>query len=103
MDFNSLIDKGIELKTNGKTNLALDTYKQALDVAENDQERERVWGLVLHIHTDKMLATLIEISEICNVPVPALPFNWVFGTNTFNPGSNDLANYTKPDKESLFR
>ena len=103
MDFNSLIEKGIKLKEDGQTNLALDMYKQALEKAGTDQEREIVWTYVLHIHTDKMLATLMKIAEIRNTPVSALPWNWVFGTNTFSHQSNELPNYVKPNNESLFR
>ena len=111
MTFEELCDRGRELKESGKTNLALDTYKQAFDIAKNDGEKIRVWNLILHIHTDRMLAVLIEVAELSNVNVCDLKttngerFEWIFGTNVFGPESNGprIEGYVRPSKDSLFR
>lgn len=112
MNFTDLIKKGIEHKESGQTNLALDLYKQALDVAETNQEKAKVWEYILHIHTDKVLATLIKIAETFDCSVSDLKssetgeqFEWIFGTNRFTQGNNapNIKGYVKPNDESLFR
>ena len=112
MTFEELRNEGERLKISGDTNLALNTYKQALDIAKTDKEMCEIWNLILHIHTDKMLAVLIEIAELHNTKVYDLKytntdehFEWVFGTNRFGPESNNplIKDYVRPNKESLFR
>lgn len=111
MSFQELIEKGKKAKEIGKTKQAMDLYRQAFDLTETDNDKKDVWTLVLHIHTDKMLATLIEIAEVYNTTVSELmsesgkSFNWIFGTNNFKPGSNDtnIKGYVRPNKNDLFR
>ncbi len=112
MNCDELIKKGIKAKENRDTNLALSLYKQALDAAETDKEKAKVWQYILHIHTDKMLSTLMKIAEVYDTTVYELKmrdsdkrFEWVFGTNWFVEGSNkpNLEGYTRPNDESLFR
>ena len=105
MNFKELIEKGMKKKEQGDTNLAIGLYKDAFDIAENDTEKLQVWDLILHIHTDKMLAVLIEIAEIRNCNVSDIKSEWVFGTNVFEKESNNpkIDGYVRPNKESLFR
>ena len=112
LSFRDLIEKGKGHKESGQTNLALDVYKQALNKADTDLEKEEVWRYVLHIHTDKMLAALIKIAEVFNCSVSDLKnsetgeqFEWIFGTNRFKQGCNNpnIEGYVKPNDSSLFR
>jgi len=113
MEFRELIDKGNQLKQSRQTNLALDTYKQALSISQDDAQEKEAWWLILHIHTDKMLAVLMEIADVYQCKVYDLveiqdtskKFEWVFGTNNFTQDTHEpnIKGYVKPSKESLFR
>ena len=112
MNFQELLDEGIKYKKAGNTNMAIDFYKDAFDLAQTDSEKLQVWYLILHVHTDKMLAILIEIAEVYNINVYDLQdpetgkrYEWIFGTHNFvrDRKTPEIKDFVMPSEESLFR
>ncbi len=91
--FNEFRDEGIALKEQGHLTRAVALYKTALDHAETKEDMIQIWNLIVHIHTDRMIASCEKIAELYECDINALDWNW--GTHKVP------SNYKKPLEEEI--
>lgn len=93
--FDELKNQGEQLKKEGHLQEALLCYKDALAEAETKDDKNAIWNFILHVHTDRMLASLQELAEIHECDVSQLDWNW---------GSHRIpSNYNRPSTEELLK
>ena len=91
--FQSFKDKGMDIKQSRKQLArAMLCYKKALDFAESDEQKATIWGLIMHIHTDRLIGAS-EKWKNCTGKIP----KWDFGPN------NIPINYNSPPSEELLK
>ena len=84
--------KGIDMKESKQLRKAILWYKKALDHAETEKQESEIWGLIMHIHTDRLIGASQEWTN-CTGQTP----DWKFGAN-FIP-----SNYEKPPTKELLK
>ena len=91
--FQSFKDKGVDIKESKKQlGKALLLYKKALDYAETDEQKTEIWGLIMHIHTDRLIGASQKWKN-CTGQTPL----WDFGPNKIP------SNYNPPPTQELLR
>ena len=84
--------EGMEKKESKQLGKALRLYKKALDYAETNEQRADIWFLIIHIHTDRMIASS---QQWTNYTGHILEWRW---------GPNNIpSNYQKPPQKELIR
>ena len=95
MDFESYKDSGVKFKETGNLRDALIMYEKALQCAQTKEHKIEIWNLIIHIHTDRMIASCQELAEIHDCDVSDLDWEW---------GPKKIpSNYNRPTTEELLK
>ena len=84
--------KGIDMKESKQLRKAMLWYKTALNHAETAEQESDIWGLIMHIHTDRLIGASQEWTN-CTGQTP----DWKFGANCIP------SNYKKPPTKELLK
>ena len=90
--FQSYKKKGIDMKESKQLGKAMLWYKKALSHSEREGQESEIWGLIIHIHTDRLIGASEKFRESAGY-VP----QWNFGPN------NIPSNYSRPPREELLK
>ena len=91
--FQSYKEKGKDAKESKKQlGKAVLYYRKALDHAETNKQKEEVWWLIIHIHTDRLIGASEEFREWAGY-IP----EWAFGPN------NIPSNYNRPPAKEILK
>ena len=95
MDFESYKNIGVKFKESGNLRDALIMYEKALQCAQTEEHKVEIWNLIIHIHTDRMIASCQELAEIFGCDVSNIDWEW-------GP-KNIPSNYNRPSTEELVK
>ena len=90
--YQSFKDKGRDMKESKQLGKAMLWYKKALDYAETNENKQEIWFLIMHIHTDRLIGASEKFRE-CAGFTP----EWDWGPNKIP------SNYDRPAREELLK